>query len=129
MGQAEQEPVSERFERLLELYRKPDGSLWGGQDLEDATGGAVTRSYVANLKGGRIDSPGLDKLAAISGAMGFPPGLWFGDEESFANEALLATLRDPTTKAVLEEVARLTPPDRELLLGVARGIFSSSGSH
>lgn len=72
------EHVSERFARLLALYRRPDGREWGGQDLEDATGGTVTRSYVANLKKGRIESPGLAKLEAISGAMGFSPALWFG---------------------------------------------------
>ena len=60
------EHVSERFRRLLALYRKPNGSEWGGQDLENATGGAVTRSYVANLKNGRIENPGLAKLGAIS---------------------------------------------------------------
>src|SRR4028119_643503 len=76
----ENEHVSERFRRLLALYRKPDGSEWGGQDLENATGGAVTRSYVSNLKNGRIENPGLVKLKAIAGAMGFPPPLWFGDE-------------------------------------------------
>ena len=75
------EHVSERFERLLDLYRKSDGSEWGGQDLENATGGAVTRSYVANLKKGRIENPGLAKLEAVSDTMGFPPALWFGDAE------------------------------------------------
>ncbi len=75
------EHVSERFGRLLALYRKPDGGEWGGQDLQNATGGAVTRSYVANLKNGRIGNPGLAKLEAISEAMGFPPALWFGDVE------------------------------------------------
>lgn len=46
--------VSERFARLLDLYRKPDGSEWGGQDLENATGGKVSRSYVTNLGKGRV---------------------------------------------------------------------------
>ncbi len=77
MGEGK-EHVSETFRRLLALYRKPDGSEWGGQDLENATGRAVTRSYVVNLKSGRIENPGLAKLGAISEAMGFPPTLWFG---------------------------------------------------
>lgn len=72
------EHVSERFGRLVALYRRPDGREWGGQDLETATGRAVTRSYVANLKNGRIENPGLAKLEAIADAMGFPPELWFG---------------------------------------------------
>ncbi len=77
---AGREGVSERFLKLLELYHKPDGSEWGGQGLERATDGAVIRSYVSNLKKGRIGSPGLDKLAAIARAMDFPPALWFGGE-------------------------------------------------
>jgi transcriptional regulator with XRE-family HTH domain len=100
------EHVSERFRRMLGLYRKPDGSDWGGQDLENATGGAVARSYVANLKKGRIENPSLAKFEAISGAMGFPPALWFGDadEEGRApDEALLAALKDETFRSILEE--------------------------
>jgi transcriptional regulator with XRE-family HTH domain len=39
----------------------------------------VPRSYVTNLRKGRIESPGLDKLAAIARAMSFPPEAWFED--------------------------------------------------
>ena len=119
------EHVSERFLRLLTLYRKPDGSEWGGQDLENATGAAVTRSYVANLKQGRIDNPGLAKLEAIAGAMGFPPALWFGEaaEEGRApDEAVLAALKDETVRSILEEALGLRPKDRRMLLGIARQI-------
>ncbi len=119
------EHVSERFRRMLALYRKPDGSEWGGQDLQNATGGAMTRSYVANLKNGRIENPGLAKLEAISGAMDFPPALWFGDadEEGRApDEALLAALKDETFRSILEEAQRLRTKGRRLLLGIARQI-------
>ena len=117
------EHVSERFRRLLALYRKPDGGEWGGQDLENATGGAVGRSYVANLKKGRIENPGLSKLEAIAGAMGFPPALWFGEEKGrAADDALVAALKDETLRSILEEARRLRPKDRRLLLGIARQI-------
>ncbi len=51
----------------------------GGQDLQDATNGIVTRSYITNLRKDRIANPGYEKMAAIARAMGFPPGLWFED--------------------------------------------------
>ena len=37
MAKTYPEPVSERFRRLLSLYRKPDGREWGGQDLDSVT--------------------------------------------------------------------------------------------
>jgi transcriptional regulator with XRE-family HTH domain len=69
--------IAQRFEHFLKTYRRPDGGRWGGQDLHDATGGVVTRSYVASLRKGRIENPGYEKLRAIAKAMGFPPELWF----------------------------------------------------
>ncbi len=69
--------IARKFELLLDVYRRPDGRSWGGQDIHDATGGVVTRSYVTNLRKGRIENPGYEKLAAIAKAMSFPPDLWF----------------------------------------------------
>lgn len=69
--------IAQKFERLLEIYRRPDGRKWSGQELDDATGGIVTRSYVTNLRKGRIENPGFEKLRAIAKVMDFPPELWF----------------------------------------------------
>jgi transcriptional regulator with XRE-family HTH domain len=78
---------------------------------------------VSNLKNGRIENPGLFKLEAIAGAMGFPPALWFSEVgERVEDEALLAALEDETAWEILEEVLRLVPRDRRLLLGIARQI-------
>jgi transcriptional regulator with XRE-family HTH domain len=71
--------IAEKFEFLLDTYRRPDGRRWGGQELQEATGGAVTRSYVSALKNGHIANPGYDKLRAIAKAMNFPVELWFED--------------------------------------------------
>src|SRR3712207_3626831 len=82
MGGAPVVQIADKFEHFLEVYRRPDGSRWGGQDLDEATGGVVTRSYVSNLRKGRIENPGFDKLRAIAKAMNFPPELWFEDVEN-----------------------------------------------
>ena len=76
--------VAQRFERFLEIYRRPDGQRWGGAELEKATDGIVSRSYVTNLRKGRMENPGYDKMRAIAKAMGFPPQLWF--EEDLGSE-------------------------------------------
>ncbi len=39
----------------------------------------MTRSYVTNLRKGRIENPGYEKMRAIAKAMGFAPEVWFED--------------------------------------------------
>jgi hypothetical protein len=72
--------IAQKFEHFLEVYRRPDGSRWGGQDLHQATSDVVTRSYVSNLRKVRIENPGFEKLRAITEAMDFAPEVEF--EES-----------------------------------------------
>jgi transcriptional regulator with XRE-family HTH domain len=71
--------IAQKFEHLLETYRRPDGHRWSGQEIDEATGGVVTRSYITNLRKGRIENPGYEKLAAMAKAMGFAPEVWFDD--------------------------------------------------
>jgi len=72
--------VSQTFEHLLDTYRRPDGHQWTGQQLDEATDGVVPRSYFTNLRKGRIESPGYEKVRAIAKAMGFPPAAWFDED-------------------------------------------------
>src|SRR5215203_1840852 len=69
--------IAQKFEHLLDTYRRSDGGRWTGQQLDEATGGVVPRSYVTNLRKGRIESPGYEKMRAIAKVMGFPPAAWF----------------------------------------------------
>src|SRR3712207_4206602 len=114
--------------------------MWGGQDLHDATGGVVTRSYVSTLRKGRIENPGFEKLRAIAKAMNFPPELWFEDVENepdvssgrpswflagednlaLLNEQVVEALRDETARAILREGVRLPERDRRIVLGIVR---------
>ena len=100
--------IGQKFERFLETYRRPDVSKWSGQDLHDATGGIVTRSYVSSLRKGRIENPGFEKLRAIAKAMDFPPELWFEDVEDLVASTFDRPLmpfgqRAVSTPPVLEE--------------------------
>ncbi len=86
--------IASRFEALLDAYRRADGRRWGGQSLSDATGGIVTRSYVTNLRKGRIENPGYEKLDAIARAMGFPPELWFEDGDDRSGRVVVKAGRE-----------------------------------
>lgn len=79
--------IREKFERLLETHRMPDGKKWNTAELERATGGFLNRSYVTNLRKGRIKQPRLEKLQAIAKVMGFPPEFWFSDPDEWNRDA------------------------------------------
>jgi transcriptional regulator with XRE-family HTH domain len=115
--------ISRKFELLLDAYRRPDGSRWTGQQLDEATDGVVPRSYVTNLSKGRIASPGYEKMAAIAKAMGFPPGTWFEDDagkEPASDWGLAGALRDETIQDTAREMSRLSKRERRLVLGIVR---------
>jgi hypothetical protein len=134
--------VSQKFEHLLDAYRRPDGSRWTGQQLDEATDGLVARSYFVNLRKGRIRSPGYEKMAAMAKAMGFPPEAWFeegvgrapagpGDEDrgiAGRVEHLFDAVRNPTTGEPYTnaEVARMTLGDlsEEDVRGIRTGAIA-----
>jgi len=120
--------IAQKFEALLETYRRPDGRKWSGQEIDETTGGLMSRSYVTNLRKGRIVNPGYAKLAAMAKAMGFAPEVWFEDslgegqsvgqaEESRGLagrlEHLFEVVRNPQTGEpyTSAEVARMTLGD------------------
>jgi len=120
--------IAQKFEALLEIYRHPDGRRWSGQEIDEATGGVVTRSYVTNLRKGRIENPGYEKMKAIAKAMGFPVEVWFedglGEGQSIGHaeelrgvggrlEHLFEVVRNPKTGEPYTnaEVARMTLGD------------------
>lgn len=97
--------IAERFEMLLAAHPHPDGRTWSGQEIDEATGGIVTRSYVTNLRKGRIDNPGYEKLRAIAKAIGFAPELWF--EEDLSSESDVWAERGQQRAGIAEKVAHL----------------------
>jgi transcriptional regulator with XRE-family HTH domain len=120
--------IAQKFEALLEIYRRLDGRRWSGQKIDEATGGVVTRSYITNLRKSRIENPGYEKMRAIAKAMGFAPKVWFedglgegraiGQAEDLRGvasrlEHLFEVVRNPKTGEPYtnDEVARMTLGD------------------
>jgi transcriptional regulator with XRE-family HTH domain len=121
--------IAQKFERLLDSYRHPDGSRWTGQQLDEATDGLVARSYVTNLRKGRIKSPGYEKMAAIAKAMGFPPEAWFENGTDMDLDwGLAGALKDEAIRDTVREMSRLSVRERRLVLGIVRQFDRSDGA-
>jgi transcriptional regulator with XRE-family HTH domain len=135
--------VAQKFEHLLDTYRRLDGHKWTGAQLAKATGGVVPRSYVTNLRKGRIENPGYEKMKAIAKAMGFAPEMWFdesvGDAAPIVSdgggrgiagrvEHLFDAVRNPKTGEPYTnaEVARMTLGDLSVedVEGIRTGTIS-----
>lgn len=108
--------IARKFERLLEMYPHPDGRRWSGQEIDEATGGIVTRSYVTNLRKGRIENPGFEKLRAIAKVMDFPPELWFEVMPDFSSGG--ATDSPPDDSSIANKTNRLFEAFRNEKSGV-----------
>lgn len=72
-----------KLQRILDSYRKSDGSQWTNKEIEIATDGFVNANYITNLKHDRIRQPSSDRLAAIARVMGFPEQLWYQRDDDF----------------------------------------------
>ena len=103
----------------------------------------MPRSYVTNLRKGRIENPGYEKMRTIAKAMGFAPEVWFeealgdgrprGRAEEYGDvvgrlEHLLDAIRNPKTGETHTnaEVARMTLGDlsEEEVEGIRSGAVS-----
>jgi len=97
--------IAQKFEGLLEMYRRSDGRRWSGQEIDEATGGIVTRSYITNLRKGRIENPGFEKLKAIAKVMDFPPELWFEESPGLKDGSAIDPV--PGHQSLAEKTSRL----------------------
>lgn len=102
----------ERLALFLGRYTKADGTRWTAKDIEEATNGFVTASYLLNLKADRIRQPGYERLRAIARAMGFPTALWYEDPEGWETAASREIARQPSLRRALSILFETTTNDR-----------------
>ncbi|MDP9474278.1 MAG: hypothetical protein M3R38_00990 [Actinomycetota bacterium] len=101
-----------RLALFLDRYRKPDGSNWTPKEIEAATNGFVTASYLSNLKADRIRQPGYDRLKSIATAMRFPPALWYEPSESWEEAEHRHRRRQPSLARALTVLMQTSLNDR-----------------
>ena len=84
-SKAESAPTNnaEKLELLLEAFRRPDGKRWALREIEEATEGSVSASYLSSIRGGRIKKVGARQRQHTARVMGFPERLWDAEPEQW----------------------------------------------
>lgn len=83
---------AEKLELLLETFRRVDGDKWMLREIENATGRAVSASYLSSIRARRISRVGNRQREAMARVMGFPVELWDAEPERWPS--ILADKRD-----------------------------------
>lgn len=124
------------FGLLLERFVRGDGEPWRAVEIEAATGGEVTSSYVSALRKGKFKRPGIRQLELISEVMGFPFELWRVEPELWDSilgghppdppEEYLEL--DEQERTVLGYLRRLGPAHKAAVVGVAHQLLRCEAS-
>lgn len=104
------------FDAVLELYHRPDGGLWTGEEVERTAEGRVEAAYFDALLHGRVYAPSEDRLEAIAKAIGLPAELlgrevswWEGVRAAHRKGvALEVAIRRMETERDAERIGRIT---------------------
>jgi len=114
MGVRSRDSVSEKIDHLFHTVRRQDGREYTYDDVEQGTGGRVSRSYVWKLRHGRNRNPSLDVIEALGEFFRVPPTYFFGEplpDDETAREAaeVAALLQDTAVRTVAEHARGLSP--------------------
>jgi transcriptional regulator with XRE-family HTH domain len=79
--------VTDRIDLLFKTVTKPDGNEYSYQDVEELTGGVVTRAAIWKARTGKTENPRQRLLGALSKAFQVPME-YFSDEQVTAEDIL-----------------------------------------
>jgi transcriptional regulator with XRE-family HTH domain len=110
--------VSEKIDHLFRTVRRGDGREYTYDDVEQGTGGRVSRSYVWKLRHGRNRNPSLDVLESMAEFFHVPPEYFFtsGPEDEARAVALAemaSLLQDEGVRLVAERARGLSATSLE----------------
>src|SRR5918995_1332573 len=118
--------ISQKFESLRDRYRRPDGTRWNGQQLQDATGGGGTRSHlnmkrkeeVEGIRTGALENPTLSQVVALADAFGVHPYYFFetGNKPALLGEQEISALADQRARAILNKSLTLSDREKDMVL-------------
>jgi transcriptional regulator with XRE-family HTH domain len=114
--------VSEKIDYLFRTVKREDGREYTYDDVEQGTGGRVSRSYVWKLRHGRNNNPSLDVIESLAQFFKVPPSYFFEDEATASTREaadVAALIQDPAAREVAAKARGLSPA----ALGIVSGML------
>ena len=96
-----QQLIAVKVRLLFETQRKQNGDKFTYEEVEAATKGAITNSWISKLANGHVTRPGLWTLKALTDFFDIDPTFWFSPLD------VIPQPRIPTTSML--EVQTLVP--------------------
>jgi len=122
--------LAEKIDLLFKTFRKPDGSQYTYQEVEEGTGKAVTGAYVWKLRTGKAENPSYKVLKVLSDFFEVPVSFFFEEEvsEEYLQNLKLATqLREASVQHIALRAGDLDEAGKRAVLEMIEYVRKAQG--
>ena len=122
--------LAEKIDLLFKTFRKPDGSQYTYQEVEEGTGKAITGAYVWKLRTGKAENPSYKVLKALSDFFQVPVSYFFEEEvsEEYLQNLKLATqLREAGVQHIALRAGDLDEAGKRAVLEMIEYVRKAQG--
>ena len=122
--------LAEKIDLLFKTFRKPDGSQYTYQEVEEGTGKAITGAYVWKLRTGKAENPSYKVLKVLSDFFQVPVSFFFEEEvsEEYLQNLKLATqLREAGVQHIALRAGDLDEAGKRAVLEMIEYVRKAQG--
>jgi transcriptional regulator with XRE-family HTH domain len=122
--------LAEKIDLLFKTFKKPDGSQYTYQEVEEGTNKAITGAYVWKLRTGRAKNPSYKVLKVLSDFFQVPVSFFFEEEvsEEYLQDLKLATqLREAGVQHIALRTGDLDEAGKRAVLEMIEYVRKAQG--
>jgi transcriptional regulator with XRE-family HTH domain len=121
--------LAEKIDLLFKTIKKPDGSQYTYQEVEEGTGKAITGAYVWKLRTGKAENPSYKVLKVLSDFFEVPVSFFFEEvsEEYLQNLKLATQLREDGVQHIALRAGDLDEAGKRAVLEMIEYVRKAQG--
>ena len=121
--------LAEKIDLLFKTIKKPDGSQYTYQEVEEGTGKAITGAYIWKLRTGKAENPSYKVLKVLSDFFEVPVSFFFEEvsEEYLQNLKLATQLREDGVQHIALRAGDLDEAGKRAVLEMIEYVRKAQG--